>query len=82
VFQRAATLPGVDQGLLANIHKYVTINPEKLGPLAERCKRIVQVGVDRAIVDLLNPQVEKAVNIACIATQELVLKVDSSFCQA
>lgn len=71
----AAALPGVDQGLLANVHNYVTVNPEKLGPLAERCKRFVQMAVDRSIVDLLNPQVEKAVNIACIATQELILKV-------
>lgn len=68
-------LPGVEQGLLANLHNYVQINAGQLGRIAERCKRIVPIAVDRAIVELINPIVEKSVTTACMTTQELVSKV-------
>ncbi|KAK9916879.1 hypothetical protein WJX75_008268 [Coccomyxa subellipsoidea] len=70
----APALPGVEQGLLANLHNYVQINAGQLGRIAERCKRIVPIAVDRAIVELINPIVEKSVTTACMTTQELVSK--------
>ena len=65
----------MEQGLLANLHNYVQINAGQLGRIAERCKRIVPIAVDRAIVELINPIVEKSVTTACMTTQELVSKV-------
>lgn len=75
VVDARAALPGVEQGLLANLHNYVQINAAQLGRMAERCKRIVPVAVDRAIVELINNTVDKSVTTACMTTQELVLKV-------
>ena len=52
------------------------INPS-LQPIAERLglKRMVPVAVDRAVADIITPVVERSVTIACMTTQELILKV-------
>lgn len=38
-------------------------------------KRMVPVAVDRAVADIITPVVERSVTIACMTTQELILKV-------
>lgn len=65
-----------DQGLLGNYHNHVSINPS-LQYLAERLnlKRMVPVAVDRAVADIITPVVERSVTIACMTTQELIMKV-------
>ena len=74
---RAGTMAaaGADQNLIANLHNYVKINPS-LAELADRLqlKRLVPVAVDRAIVDIIAPVVERSCFIACTTTQELILK--------
>jgi len=66
----------VDQGLFANLHAYVQINPA-LAPIAERLqlKRLVPMAVDQAIVEIITPVVERSVTIACMTAQELIVKV-------
>ena len=68
-----------DQGLIGNYHNHVSINPS-LQYLAERLnlKRMVPVAVDRAVADIITPVVERSVTIACMTTQELILKVRTS----
>jgi len=65
-----------DQGLIGNYHQHVSINPN-LQYLAERLnlKQMVPVAVDRAVSDIITPVVERSVTIACMTTQELILKV-------
>ncbi len=73
-----AGAPGaVDQGLFANLHAYVQINPA-LAPIAERLqlKRLVPMAVDQAIVEIITPVVERSVTIACMTAQELIVKVN------
>ena len=69
-------LGAVDQGLFANLHAYVQINPQ-LGPIAERLqlKRLVPMAVDQAIVEIITPVVERSVTVACMTAQELIVKV-------
>lgn len=64
-----------DQGLFANLHAYVQINPS-LGVIAERLqlKRVVPIAVDRAICEIITPVVERSVTIACYTTYELIMK--------
>ena len=72
-----AGAPGaVDQGLFANLHAYVQINPA-LAPIAERLqlKRLVPMAVDQAIVEIITPVVERSATIACMTAQELIVKV-------
>ncbi|KAK9824056.1 hypothetical protein WJX72_007392 [[Myrmecia] bisecta] len=66
---------GLDQNLLANMHNAVQINPT-LGLMAERLqlKRVVPAAVDRAIVEIITPVVERSVTISCMTTQELIVK--------
>lgn len=66
----------MDQGLFANLHAYVQINPA-LAPIAERLqlKRLVPMAVDQAIVEIITPVVERSVTIACMTAQELIVKV-------
>ena len=67
----------MDQGLFANLHAYVQINPQ-LAPIAERLqlKRLVPMAVDQAIVEIITPVVERSVTIACMTAQELIVKVN------
>ena len=77
VWYMPAGAPGaVDQGLFANLHAYVQINPA-LAPIAERLqlKRLVPMAVDQAIVEIITPVVERSVTIACMTAQELIVKV-------
>lgn len=68
----------MDQGLFANLHAYVQINPA-LAPIAERLqlKRLVPMAVDQAIVEIITPVVERSVTIACMTAQELIVKVQA-----
>lgn len=72
----AGPIGGAEQGLFANLHANVQINGS-LGLIAERLqlKRMVPVAVDRAIVEIITPVVERSVTIACMTTQELIVKV-------
>lgn len=67
---------GVDQqGLLGNLGAFVTISPQ-LAQLSDRLalKRHVPAAVDRAILEILTPVVERSVTIACYTTVELLMK--------
>lgn len=77
-------LAGEQGGLMAgsgpgdqqmHLNAYVVINPN-LQVVAERLqlKRVVPVAVDRAICEIITPVVERSVTIACMTTQELILK--------
>lgn len=61
---QSAPVSALDQGLLAQLHNYVVINPS-LTPLAERLqlKRHVPTCVDRAIFEILSPVVERYVSV-------------------
>jgi CCR4-NOT transcription complex subunit 1 len=75
------------QTVIPNLAAYVTINPSitqlLLQPQAASMssainnaslERFVPVAVDRAIRDIIQPVVERSVNIACITTKEIVTK--------
>ncbi|KIY96495.1 CCR4-NOT transcription complex subunit 1 [Monoraphidium neglectum] len=64
-----------DPNLFAKLHNFVVINPSLAG-LAERLqlKRLVPVAVDRAIVEIMPPVVERSVTIACMTAYEMVTK--------
>lgn len=68
-------MAAADPGLFAKLHTFVVINPSLAG-LAERLglKRLVPVAVDRAIVEIMPPVVERSVTIACMTAYEMVTK--------
>ncbi len=70
-----AAPPGIDANLIANLHQYLVVSPQ-LAVLADRLglKRLLPMAVDRAIVEIITPVVERSVTIACMTAQELVLK--------
>jgi CCR4-NOT transcription complex subunit 1 len=70
-----ASMATADPGLFAKLHTFVVINPSLAG-LAERLglKRLVPLAVDRAIVEIMPPVVERSVTIACMTAYELVTK--------
>ncbi|CAD7696161.1 unnamed protein product [Ostreobium quekettii] len=61
--------------LAGTLHQLVTINPS-LSAIADRVplKRLISVGIDRAIYEIITPVVERSVMIACTTTKELVTK--------
>ena len=65
----------IDPNIIANLHNYIVINPQ-LAIVGERLqlKRLVPMAIDRAIVEIISPVVDRSVTIACMTTQELVLK--------
>ncbi|KAK9843414.1 hypothetical protein WJX81_000935 [Elliptochloris bilobata] len=69
---------GADQGLYSGLHAGVHISVAQLGgaALVERLglKRLVPIAVDRAVVDIIEPVVNRSVTIACTATTELIIK--------
>ena len=73
----AGTHPAVREreSILAALLLHVNINPQ-LAPLAssQGFKRAVQLGVDRAVREIIIPVVERSVTIAGISTHELVAK--------
>jgi CCR4-NOT transcription complex subunit 1 len=75
------------QTVIPNLAAYVTINQSisqlllqpQSGSLANALnaaalKRFVPIAVDRAIREIIQPVVERSVNIACITTKEIVTK--------
>jgi hypothetical protein len=60
----------IDPNIIANLHNYITINPQ-LAIVGERLqlKRLVPMAVDRAIVEIISPVVDRSVTIACMTTQ-------------
>lgn len=81
---------GDDQDtVIPNLASYVTVNPSLTQLLQQAAqggstvlasltsaslKRSVPVAVDRAIREIIQPVVERSVNIACITTKEIVTK--------
>ena len=60
----------IDPNIIANLHAYITINPQ-LAIVGERLqlKRLVPMAVDRAIVEIIAPVVDRSVTIACMTAQ-------------
>lgn len=60
----------IDPNIIANLHNYIAINPQ-LAIVGERLqlKRLVPMAVDRAIVEIISPVVDRSVTIACMTTQ-------------
>ncbi|EIN07655.1 CCR4-Not complex component [Punctularia strigosozonata HHB-11173 SS5] len=63
------------EGILSSLLSLVTISPQ-LAPLHTNIafKRAIQLGVDRAVREIILPVVERSVTIAGISTRELVVK--------
>jgi len=72
---QGVTTPSAGGDQQMQLNAFVTINPS-LGMVAERLqlKRVVPVAVDRAICEIITPVVERSVTIACMTTQELIMK--------
>ena len=70
-----ASMAAADPALFAKLHAFVAISPS-LAAVAERLqlKRVVPVAVDRAIVEVMPPVVERSVTIACMTAYELAAK--------
>ena len=51
-----------------------TVLPELSAERAMLAAQVVPVGVDRAICEIITPVVERSVTIACMTTNELILK--------
>lgn len=64
-----------EQGILASLPSYVTIS-SKLAELysESELRRMVALAIERAIKEIIQPIVQRNVNIALITTKELVLK--------
>lgn len=60
----------IDPNIIANLHNYIAISPQ-LALVGERLqlKRLVPMAVDRAIVEIISPVVDRSVTIACMTTQ-------------
>jgi hypothetical protein len=60
----------IDPNTIANLHNYITISPQ-LAIVGERLqlKRLVPMAVDRAIVEIISPVVDRSVTIACMTAQ-------------
>jgi len=78
VIGAAGTGFGADQGLYGGLHAGVHISVAQLGgaALVDRLglRRLVPIAVDRAVVDIIEPVVNRSVTIACTATAELIVK--------
>lgn len=72
----AAAAAAEQQALVAGLPNAIIINLALTG-VAERLqlRRILPMAVERAIFDLINPVVERAVTISCMTTMELIKKV-------
>ena len=71
----AASGPVVDPSLLASLPSFIVINPQ-LSIIGERLglKRLVQLAIERAVVEIISPVVDRSVTIACMTAHELVAK--------
>lgn len=71
----AAATPVIDPNIIANLHQFIVINPQ-LAAVQERLgiRRVLPMAIDRAIVEIISPVVERSVTIACMTAQELVTK--------
>ena len=71
----AASGPVVDPTLLASLPNFIVINPQ-LNIIGERLglKRLVQLAIERAVVEIISPVVDRSVTISCMTAHELVVK--------
>lgn len=71
----AAAGPVVDPSLLASLPNFIVVNPQ-LNIIGERLglKRLVQLAIERAVVEIISPVVDRSVTIACMTAHELVAK--------
>jgi CCR4-NOT transcription complex subunit 1 len=74
-----SNLPSSDQIVIPNLASHVVVNSSLYYLLpgtngAALLRRIVPLAVDKAILEIILPVVEKCVTMACVTTQHLVLK--------
>lgn len=71
----AAAGPVVDPSVMASLPNYIVINPQ-LAIVGERLglKGMVGMAVERAVVEIISPVVDRSVTIACMTAHELVVK--------
>lgn len=71
----AAAGPVVDPSVMASLPQYVVINPQ-LAIVGERLglKGVVSMSIERAVVEIISPVVDRSVTIACMTAHELVVK--------
>ena len=71
----AAAGPVVDPNLLASLPNFIVISPQ-LSIIGERLglKRVVQHAIERAVLEIISPVVDRSVTIACMTAHELVIK--------
>lgn len=61
----------VEHTVIPNLASHIMINPSFSHPAL---RRIVPLAVDRAIREIIQPVVERSVTIACVTTQQMILK--------
>jgi CCR4-NOT transcription complex subunit 1 len=65
----------LEQTVIPNLAAHVVINPSiPLFANNSNLRRIVPLAVDRAIREIIQPVIERCVNISCITTQQIILK--------
>lgn len=71
----ASTFPGQSSLSIPNLNAYIVYN-SKLAGLSHQLQlpRVVSMAMERAIVEIITPVVDRSVTIACMTTRELVLK--------
>ena len=68
--------PVVDPNLLQSLSRYLVIN-QQLAPFEQRgipLGKLTHLAVERAVVEIISPVVDRSVTIACMTSQELVSK--------
>ena len=65
-----------DAAAAISIQQHISISAN-LGMLADRLPlpKLVSLAMERTIAEIITPVVERSVTIACMTTQELILKV-------
>mmetsp|Transcript_379 Transcript_379/g.406 ORF Transcript_379/g.406 Transcript_379/m.406 type:complete len:1182 (-) Transcript_379:24-3569(-) len=64
-----------EQGILSSLPSYVTVSPKLAELYSEpELRRMIALAIEKAIKEIIQPIVQRNVNIALITTKELVLK--------
>lgn len=71
----AASGPAIDPAIIASLPNFVVVN-QQLAIISERLglKSLVGMAVERAVVEIISPVVDRSVTIACMTAHELVAK--------
>lgn len=73
--EQSQTATALDPAVIASLPNLTVINPQ-LSMVGERLqlKSLVVMSIERALVEIIAPVVERSVTIACMTSQQLILK--------